>query len=454
MRQLLATSGGHVIVGLNHRVLAFIQVDGCTDNFWAVELQQDSSISNETLEGKETDNCDENPDDENEDRNDKLEGSEKADNNHKFSIQAVSCFHQDKNVVLCAVSRCDKTISVYKINVSVMQSKSEKSVQIQPDLVYKSPKRCSALTFAQLKENTLLLGGDMCGDIIAYSTDNVQKRQLLLGHTASAITSIKVATLDNNQQVILSADRDEKVRISHFPACFVIDGFLLGHTAFVSSIDVSQGTKKCITCSGDGSVILWDFTTHQRLSLPLHFEDSNLVKQSETGKNSKYPNIHTNVAIHPSGKLAIALRNLCQKIEVFDTAGDKLLQKDAIDCRSTVLYASFGVFSGQDSLLIYTNQSPFLRHYEVSENFNLKDVSEISPLSRAVHEAVAQTSQGKDDIPNSIIELDEWGNLMLNKSKENPNQQPKKPVWNTFERKKRDMEKEREKRKRKLRNRS
>lgn len=35
---------------------------------------------------------------------------------------------------------------------------------------------------------------------------------------------------------ILTVDRDEKLRISHYPQTFIIENFCLGHTAFINSV--------------------------------------------------------------------------------------------------------------------------------------------------------------------------------------------------------------------------
>jgi tRNA (guanine-N(7)-)-methyltransferase subunit TRM82 len=81
--------------------------------------------------------------------------------------------------------------------------------------------------------------------------------------------------------LILTADRDERVRASSFPNTHVVRGYLLGHESFVSTMDAVYspsmvgvvgnehrdadarggggiGRTVCVTGSGDGTVRLWD----------------------------------------------------------------------------------------------------------------------------------------------------------------------------------------------------
>lgn len=54
----------------------------------------------------------------------------------------------------------------------------------------------------------------------------------LLGHVSMLLDFC----LSLNGKRILTADRDEKLRISRYPQSFVIDNFCLGHTSFISSV--------------------------------------------------------------------------------------------------------------------------------------------------------------------------------------------------------------------------
>jgi hypothetical protein len=58
------------------------------------------------------------------------------------------------------------------------------------------------------------------------------------------------------------------VRISSFPQTTIVHGYLLGHEAFLSSIDTTPALPDlCITCGGDESVRLWNINTFEMLSI-------------------------------------------------------------------------------------------------------------------------------------------------------------------------------------------
>jgi len=57
------------------------------------------------------------------------------------------------------------------------------------------------------------------------SQDNPSGGQLVLGHT-SLLTSF---TLSEDERYIITADRDEHIRISWYPQSYCIEGYCLGH---------------------------------------------------------------------------------------------------------------------------------------------------------------------------------------------------------------------------------
>jgi hypothetical protein len=88
---------------------------------------------------------------------------------------------------------------------------------------------------------------------------------LLLGHFSS-ITSM---TLDHTAQHIVTADRDEKIRVSRYPNAYNICTFCLGHTQFVSKVLVLHSSHVTVPCvisaGGDGTVRAWHLTAGTQL---------------------------------------------------------------------------------------------------------------------------------------------------------------------------------------------
>ena len=77
----------------------------------------------------------------------------------------------------------------------------------------------------------------------------------LLGHSSSVVA----CTLGTAPwgRVLVTADRDEHVRISVFPQTWIIHAMGLGHTSFVSCVVAVQ--DGIVTGGGDNRVISWDF---------------------------------------------------------------------------------------------------------------------------------------------------------------------------------------------------
>lgn len=93
------------------------------------------------------------------------------------------------------------------------------------------------------------------------------ERKLLLGHV-SMLTDVAFVALPNkhspngSQRYILTADRDEHIRVSRdIPQTHIIHGYCLGHTSFVSSLCVPRWAPEIlISGGGDNYILVWDWT--------------------------------------------------------------------------------------------------------------------------------------------------------------------------------------------------
>lgn len=101
------------------------------------------------------------------------------------------------------------------------------------------------------------------------------ERKLLLGHV-SMLTDI-VLVKHNGQNYIITADRDEHIRISRgIPQTHIIEGYCLGHKEFVSRLCVPKTRPHLlISGGGDDEIYVWNWLQRklvQKVSLRNHAE--------------------------------------------------------------------------------------------------------------------------------------------------------------------------------------
>ncbi|KAF4593370.1 tRNA (guanine-N(7)-)-methyltransferase non-catalytic subunit trm82 [Pleurotus pulmonarius] len=155
----------------------------------------------------------------------------------------------------------DKILKVWE--VEGLQARSQREL----------PKRPTSIQFAA--GDDIILVADKFGDVFSYplhppeniakpkkdalsSHENVSGGELILGHT-SLLTSF---VLSHDGRYIISADRDEHIRVSWYPKGFNIEMYCLGHTKFVSAIHVPDfSPSTLISGGGDPSLKVWDWMT-------------------------------------------------------------------------------------------------------------------------------------------------------------------------------------------------
>ncbi|KAK2601716.1 tRNA (guanine-N(7)-)-methyltransferase non-catalytic subunit trm82 [Conoideocrella luteorostrata] len=89
---------------------------------------------------------------------------------------------------------------------------------------------------------------------------------LLLGHV-SMLTAVLVAE-DDGKKYILTADRDEHIRVSRYvPQAHIIEAFCLGHKEYISDMVIPKGKGDIlISGGGDEDLFIWDWKAGNVLS--------------------------------------------------------------------------------------------------------------------------------------------------------------------------------------------
>ncbi|XP_037542683.1 tRNA (guanine-N(7)-)-methyltransferase non-catalytic subunit wdr4 [Nematolebias whitei] len=122
-------------------------------------------------------------------------------------------------------------------------------------------RRCTSLTFSPAEDE--LLAADKSGDLYSFSVVDPQREGgLQMGH----LSMLLAAAVSPDDRFILTADVDEKIRVSHHRSPYNIQSFCLGHQQFVSALQIPPTHPHwLLSGSGDGTVKLWDYESGQCL---------------------------------------------------------------------------------------------------------------------------------------------------------------------------------------------
>ncbi|VDN05707.1 unnamed protein product [Thelazia callipaeda] len=106
---------------------------------------------------------------------------------------------------------------------------------------------------------------------VCHSLEEKTEGELLLGHVSMVLDIV----LSEEGRFLISADRDEKIRISRYPQCYIIHQFCLGHTSYVNSIN-SKGSL-VFSAGGDGTLRVWNIDNGEQLAQCNCFEKKSVL---------------------------------------------------------------------------------------------------------------------------------------------------------------------------------
>ncbi|KXN92392.1 tRNA (guanine-N(7)-)-methyltransferase non-catalytic subunit TRM82 [Leucoagaricus sp. SymC.cos] len=137
------------------------------------------------------------------------------------------------------------------------------------------PKRPTGLAF--MKDSQTIVVSDKFGDVFSYpfnhvppkimlahddfsSHENPSGGQLVLGHASP----LNAFLLSHDEKYIITADRDEHIRISRYPQGYNIQMYCLGHRKYVSAIHIpSFAADTLISGGGDPTLKIWNWMSGQ-----------------------------------------------------------------------------------------------------------------------------------------------------------------------------------------------
>jgi tRNA (guanine-N(7)-)-methyltransferase subunit TRM82 len=487
MKQLIHHSGPATTLALNDQAFTIIELEKSVK---AVNPKRTTTLIFELCTGKSTQKSEsteiskhENEDLENHDESNNNNNNSNNDQNHKTlnnqEIQAVSSiWFPTQSLLICAISRQDKTLSLYQIALDDYHTLTSEStnntsttsvkIKIQSYLNYHLHKRACTLTFTSLpisthvttgdnSINTIIIVGDLAGDAIAYSTNPTyaHKHRLLLGHTASMLTSVFMGLPTTCVRKLITADRDEKIRISSFPQTFIVDGYLLGHSEYITDAivltknyhdtnhsqnddspnDNTLRSNLCLSCSGDGTIKLWNYTTFQQLAC-VHIsiqKQDNLDEipnpslsittiddiehdyQKMDDSTSSESCIPVRLAANSRGTLVAVMYHDLKIIHIFkiqitgDNASLELLQ--TITSPSMPLGLTFT--TEDDSILVLMKEPNYIVRYCNHSDVRFEEPS----FCNLCDEIVKLGNEMQVTMPETLLELDKTGKVKLVKNK-------------------------------------
>ncbi|KAM4559412.1 tRNA (guanine-N(7)-)-methyltransferase non-catalytic subunit wdr4 isoform 5-T5 [Odontesthes bonariensis] len=171
-------------------------------------------------------------------------------------------------------------------------------------------RRCTSLVFSQAEDE--LLVADKSGDVYSFSVGEPQREgQLKIGH----LSMLLAVTMSPDDKYIITADRDEKVRVSRHRYPYSIQSFCLGHQQFVSALQIPSGHPHwLLSGSGDGTVKLWEYESGRRLqSWDLAQLEETMCSQTVKEKN---PTV-CRVSSSPDGRHVAVLCERVSAVQFF-----------------------------------------------------------------------------------------------------------------------------------------
>ena len=152
--------------------------------------------------------------------------------------------------------RGDKIATAGDDKKVIIWSRDAAESKWEPSFTYMHSKKIMTVHFDSLDNNVIF--GDKFGEFFNLSSSSGEPANLLFGHLAAVSASL----FSDKRRLLISADRDEKIRITNYPHVWNIESFLFGHRKYVCALSwFDQDTQtRLVSAGADGQVILWDIS--------------------------------------------------------------------------------------------------------------------------------------------------------------------------------------------------
>eukprot|EP00475_Leptophrys_vorax_P023191 TRINITY_DN3166_c0_g1_i1.p1 TRINITY_DN3166_c0_g1~~TRINITY_DN3166_c0_g1_i1.p1 ORF type:complete len:425 (+),score=125.07 TRINITY_DN3166_c0_g1_i1:2798-4072(+) len=181
-----------------------------------------------------------------------------------------------------------------------------------------------------------------------------EAQNIVLGHFGT-ISDLRFTP---NGKFLVSADRDDRIRVSKWPHVYVVQSFCLGHTSFVVKAKPIGATNFLVSGAGDGTVRTWNLLTGAEISkVEIEFKEASESSEA-TGDEDTSPqkSIVTDLVVDPSSGLVFAAVDGHHGIHVFrvDMKTGKLTRIGDVATGTGV----FAMQQDQDGKLWIMGESP------------------------------------------------------------------------------------------------
>ncbi|KAH8235479.1 hypothetical protein KR032_001274, partial [Drosophila birchii] len=166
----------------------------------------------------------------------------------EVAVQNVS-YSPDRQLLAVTTSGAQKALLLYRARPEHARLLSARPLA----------RAASALRFCS--DSSSVLVTDKTGDCYQYDCVEVEAApRLLLGH----LSVVYDILWSEDQQHIITCDRDDKIRVTNYPATFDIHSYCLGHREFVSGLALLTD-RHIVSASGDKTLRIWNFIEGKEL---------------------------------------------------------------------------------------------------------------------------------------------------------------------------------------------
>lgn len=211
----------------------------------------------------------------------------------------------------------------------------------------------------------VVIAGVKTGEAVAMPFPDINRDiKTLLGHTTSMIVHL---TVNKDSSLLLTGDRDEKIRVSGFPRTSLIQSYCLGHSKSLTKVATSSLTPDlAVSTSLDNTIKLWSITSGTLF-------DSEELLPEELATSKALLNTSLAVSAH-SNVVAVVLNN--QSVRLFaivSTTGEasrleKIELPAEIQKQLNATEPAEAQFTSDGTLVVSYKSAPFVNFFHVNQD--------------------------------------------------------------------------------------